>query len=237
MAFGRKGTDTLAGVPQSMSMAEPQAAVIASTADYEFEDEGERVGLIQGLGFGALALIIILILESIFSSTSLITPINGLYLNAMRVLGAVAGVVLWLWARTQPNFAENTTFRKIMVMLGMPLFGLVMFDGFAWRIADNYFFAFSSAPWEQASYPIKGSHHGRKGARDTVSIDPFQTHESADIPVPSEQYRELGFSTEGLCVAVMQRRSPSGAVEIRTDGRYNLSTPERAQIGPCTATS
>lgn len=233
MAFGRKGTDTLAGVPQSMAMAEPQTAANAMVFEESDYDDGERVGLIQGLGFGALALIAILILESIFSSTSLITPIDGLFLNAMRVLGAVAGVVLWLWARTKPNFAENTAFRKILVMLGMPLFGLVMFDGFAWRIADNYLFAFSSAPWEQASYPIKSTHHGRKGARDTVSIDPFDTHESADIPIPSDQYRELAFGAEGLCIAVMQRRSPSGAVEIRTDGRYNLSTPERAQIAPC----
>jgi hypothetical protein len=108
-----------------------------------------------------------------------------------------------------------------------------LFDGLAWRMADWWEFGMSRAAFAPATYPIQSLHHGRKGSRDTIEIDPFDTGEATHIPLPPEQYRILYGQVNAYCVTVQQRRSASGAIEIRTDGEYTLMAPDPLQLAPC----
>ena len=94
-------------------------------------------------------------------------------------------------------------------------------------------FGFSSQQFEAAQYPIEPIRWGRKGARDSIRIDPFKTGDNTDIPVNSGQYHVLRKSSSDSCVTVMQRKSKSGAIEIATNGRYMWSTPEALTVARC----
>ena len=170
--------------------------------------------------------------EALFSGTSLLTPINHQMLWGMRGLGAIAGVLLWIAMVSSERYERKGLLRDIMIALFMPLMIGFIFDSIAWRIADWYHFAGSKAAWEEVQYPIKSLHHGRKGARNTIEIDPFNTGESADIPVSSDQYYDLRSAPSSACVTVLQRRNAAGAIEIVTDGRYVMNTPKPVVISP-----
>ena len=81
--------------------------------------------------------------------------------------------------------------------------------------------------------PIESISWGRKGARDTIRIDPFKTGDNTEIPVNSDQYHVLRKSGSDSCVAVMQRKSASGAVEIKTNGGYMCNKPDDVPVTRC----
>ncbi|MFM5923898.1 MAG: hypothetical protein ACKOPG_06910 [Novosphingobium sp.] len=178
------------------------------------------------------ALVGIVWLESLLSGTALLTPINSTMLWVMRGLGAAAGLAtgIVLWSRI---VQQSSRIRATLAVLVSPLLFAVLFDGIAWRVADWAAFGFSRQAFTTAHYPIKYVSHGRKGRRDTIEIDPFGTGENADIPISDAQYDELWSNHDGLCAAVSQRRSPSGAIEILTDGEYTLHEPAPVEITPC----
>ena len=184
----------------------------------------------------AMLLVVIVVfalfwLEALFANTSLITPIDRTFLLSMRGLGALVGLALGVVIFITD--ATMNTVRKILVGLSLPFFVGFAFDGIAWRIADWWEFGLSAASFESAHYPVLRSHHGRKGAQDTLEIDPFHTGEAADIPIPAAQYDALGATASDYCVTVLQRKSASGAIEIRTDGAFTFMPPEPAQLAAC----
>lgn len=170
-------------------------------------------------------------LEALFAGTSLITPIDRTFLLSMRGLGALVGLSLGVVIFITD--ATMNAFRKVLVALSLPFFIGFVFDGIAWRLADWWEFGLSTASFEPARYPVLRSHHGRKGAQDTLEIDPFHTGEAADIPIPAAQYDALGAIASDYCVTVLQRKSASGAIEIRTDGQYKFMPPEPAALATC----
>ncbi|MFM5895845.1 MAG: hypothetical protein ACKOQM_15640, partial [Novosphingobium sp.] len=128
---------------------------------------------------------------------------------------------------------DGSLLRRGATLLFLPFMIAFGFGEIAYRIADWTEFGFSSQPFEQAQYPIESVHHGRKGARNTIQIDPFDTGDSTDIPINYDQYHKLIGASSDSCVSVMQRKSASGAIEIQTNGRYVLKEPEDVPVSRC----
>lgn len=223
--FGQRGI-TVNGEPVNVA-----ASVARSVAQSAPSAEGERVGALKIVGILFIAFLFLAWFEALLSGTSLITPINQTLLWTMRGLGLVVGIVVTVL--TVLTMTETSLFKRGITVLVCPLLIAFGFGEIAYRISDWTEFGFSSQPFEQAQYPIESIHHGRKGARNSIQIDPFDTGDSTDIPVTSEQYRALLKTSADSCVTVMQRKSPSGAIEIQTNGRYVLREPEEVPVGPC----
>jgi hypothetical protein len=183
-------------------------------------------------------------IEALFSDTSIITPINSDFLFAMRVVGATAGfgIAIAMIVFPQSDAEAVVSFgwgKKILSLIFLPLMIAFVFDCAAWRIANAREFAFTRQPFVTVTYPVEYvSQKSRRAyfvGRDHVEIDPFDTRHMTDIPIPDWQYQKYWLIKDPICVTVMSRKSPSGAVQIKTDGSANLSEPEPAQIGICPA--
>jgi len=237
-SFGRKAIPGYA--PPSappLAAAEPAAALARPFTRADF-DASTDVDL-DSPWFKRLLVILlaspllILFIDSLFSGTELITPIDHGGLVVMRGLGAVDGLLLWIMIRTQPAIRNRALPRRMIVCVACPLIMMIAFDSLSWRLANWGAFGFSDAPFETATYPIKSIDYGRKGRRDTVEIDPFKVGESSHLPLPHWQYRQLREANGFACVTVQQRRSASGAIQVRTDGQYVLREPAPLAITAC----
>lgn len=227
MTFGQKRHDL-------SSVSYEQAAMPSPVAIEEDHDEGDRVPLPIVVAGIVGALFCALLIDIALSGTALITPINHSWLSGMRLAGVAIGAGGALWLNYHAFYTMVWRFKFAMVLL-MVAFGFLAFNAVAYRLVEMREFGFSSAPFEQAIYPIKMVSHGRKGARDTLEIDPFNIKDATNIPIPAEQYDELDIDGDGRCVVVEQRRSASGAIEVRTDGSYTLSPPKPVVITDCPA--
>lgn len=223
ITFGR-ATTNLTEPPVSPQSPRVQTAA-AQPADEAKMPAWRAVLLVVIVVFGLFWL------EALFANTSLITPIDRTFLLSMRGLGALVGLALGVLIFITD--ATMNAIRKVLVALSLPFFIGFAFDGIAWRIADWWEFGLSTASFEPAQYPVLRSHHGRKGAQDTLEIDPFHTGEAADIPIPAAQYDALRASASDYCVTVLQRKSASGSIEIRTDGAFTFMPPEPAVLAAC----
>jgi hypothetical protein len=201
---------------------------------FEVDEPTDRISPLRlaAIVFGAL--LTLLCIEALFSSTSLITPIDATFLNAMRLVGFALGIPLAILTITRPHEPMGIA-KKILILLFLPF--LTGFAGgeAAWRISDWTEFAFSSAAYEPAAYPIQYASHGRKGRRDSFEIDPYDAGESTDIAVPSAQFDAIWPDYDGYCITVMQRKSASGAIEIVNDGVFTLREPAPAVLTRCGA--
>jgi hypothetical protein len=224
--FGRRRT--LLGEAPPRAAREPSKPFKARTSQSTKKRlDPVRLALLVFLGVGAL-----LGLEAIFSNTSLITPINSTFLNIMRGIGLVIGLLLGLAVVADPDVRMGIG-KKIIMILFTPIFVGFGANEAAWRIADWVDFGFSSAPFTAAQYPIKFAGFGRKGRRDSFEIDPFYLKEGTSIAVPAAQFEAIWRDYDEYCITVMQRRSASGAIEILNDGEYTLSEPAPARLTRC----
>jgi hypothetical protein len=216
----------------------PDASASGSRPSYTVEAEGisNRISALRLAGYMFGAVLTLLCIEAMLSDTSLITPIDTTFLNIMRVIGLIIGVPLALLVIAKPHQPMGIM-KKVMILLCLPL--LTGFTGgeVAWRISDWIEFGFSSAEFEPATYPIKYASHGRRGRRDSVEIDPFAVKEGTDIAVPSWQFDSIWPHQSDYCITVMQRRSASGAIEIRNDGVFTLREPAPAVLTRCNGES
>ena len=221
-----------------MTAAPTVSSPASARAPYMSENEevSSRVSArrIVACIFGGL--LALLCIEAMLSSTSLITPINTTFLNVMRVIGLVLGVPLALLVIAKPRQPMGL-FKKLVILLFLPLLTGFVGGEVAWRISDWTEFGFSSAKFEPATYPIKYASHGRRGRRDSVEIDPFAVKEGTDIAVPSWQFDAIWPHQSDYCITVMQRRSASGAIEIRNDGVFTLREPAPAVLTRCNGES
>lgn len=174
----------------------------------------------------------LLCVETMLSGTSLITPINPLFVNIMWVVGFVLGIPLAALTVLRPHKPMGVP-KMLFIFLFLPFLSAFAADGAAWRIADWTEFAFSNAQFEPATYPIKYASHGRKGRRDSFEIDPFDLKNGTDIAVPSAQFDAIWPNHDDYCITVMQRRSASGAIEILNDGVFTLNEPAPAVLTRC----
>ncbi|WP_152569449.1 MULTISPECIES: hypothetical protein [Sphingomonas] len=231
-SFGRKALPGFAPEPAPSTVAPP--AFTPTRASFDFAASSDPGPWLKR---GLLALLTlplaILFVDSLVSGTELITPIDHQGLVVMRWLGAADGLLLWLVVRKEDAIRNRTLGRRIIICVGLPLMMVLAFDALAWRLANWGAFGGSDAAFETASYPIKSLNHGRKGRRDSITIDPFGVGESSHIPIPSWQYSQLLGTASGQCVEVQQRRAASGAIQIKTDGQYVLQEPAPVRITSC----
>lgn len=239
--FGRRGV-TLNG--EGLSSSGPAPAWHSGAANAAPAEPSSLPGLAsveeyldpakpgRKLLIGVGIVLALLMLDTMLASTELITPINGTLLYVMRAIGGVLGLAagIALYSKIQER---DGSFRAVAAVLAAPLFGLVAFDALAWRMADWASFGFSSQAFEPAKYPIESISRGRKGREDTIQIDPFNTGESAEIPITRQQYQALSGTSANQCVTVMQRKAPNGAIEIKTNGSYTMTTPVTVEVTPC----
>lgn len=224
--FGRRRS-ALMGAPSGRPEPDAQPGYA-----FDADEPADRMSALRLAGIIVGALLALLCIEALFSGTSLITPINGTFLNAMRLIGFVLGIPLAILTITRPHEPMGIA-KKILILLFLPV--LTGFAGgeVAWRISDWTEFGFSSAAYEPAAYPIQYASHGRKGRRDSFEIDPFDAGEGTDIAVPSAQFDAIWPNQSDYCITVMQRKSASGAIEIVNDGVFTLREPAPAVLTPC----
>jgi hypothetical protein len=229
--FGRRGVN-LDGAPIAPERPAPTPAQPApARSSYAVGNDGFS-GWRWLVVASVFAIILLAWIEAAFSGTSLITPIDGNMLWAMRGLGAALGLIfaLVLFKRVAE---QNSTAKAVLCVAVAPLLLGFLFNEIAWRAADWAAFGFSQQTYEPAHYPIASISPGRKGRRDVISIDPFETGETTDIPVSDAQYNDLVKASASSCVTVMQRRAPSGAIEILNEGEYTLREPAPVEVSPC----
>lgn len=222
--FGQRG---------AMINGEPvnQAASARRTARPTSSDVDEPVNWLKIIGIVFVVFMLLAWLEALLAGTALITPISQTLLWSMRSFGLVVGLVVTVL--TVLTMTDASLLRRGLTVLVCPLLIAFAFGEIAYRITDWTEFGFSSQQFESAQYPIESISSGRKGARNTIRIDPFDTGDSTNIPVTKEQYHELREASANSCVTVMQRKSASGAIEIVTNGRFMLNTPEPVPVSIC----
>ena len=223
--FGQRGA-AINGEPVSQRARSAPAAPRTSA-----DTDEERTPPVRVFVLLFIALVSLFWLEALVSGTSLITPINQTLLWGMRGAGLIIGFVVSLVAVL--IMTDAALWRRGLTLLFCPFLIAFGFGEMAYRIADWAAFGFSNQQFESAQYPIKSISHGRKGARSTIQIDPFDTGDTTNIPVTADQYHVLVKSSADSCVTVMQRKSKSGAIEIATNGRYMWSTPEQVPVARC----
>ena len=223
--FGQRGA-TINGEPVSQRASSAPTAPRPST-----DTDSERTPPVRVIVLLFIAVMFLAWLEALVSGTSLITPINQTLLWGMRGAGLVIGFVVSLVAVL--IMTDTALWRRGLTLLFCPFLIAFGFGEMAYRISDWAEFGFSNQQFESAQYPIKSISDGRKGARDTIQIDPFDTGDTTNIPVMANQYHVLVKSSADSCVTVMQRQSKSGAIEIATNGKYMWSTPEQVPVARC----
>jgi hypothetical protein len=225
--FGRRGAD-LTKAPSFVAPAGPTPA--RRYEEEEYSDPSRSPFRAAAILF--LAMFGIICLEAMFSSTSLITPINSTFLNGMRGIGFVVGIPLAIFTVLKPQEPMGLL-KKMLIILFLPVLTGFSAGEIAWRVSDWTEFGFSSAAFTPASYPVTYASHGRKGRRDSFEIDPFGLKEGTDIPVPSAQFDAIWPNHSDYCITVMQRQSASGAIEIKNDGVFTLSEPAPVTLSRC----
>lgn len=223
--FGLRGA-TVNGQPVSQRARSARAAPRASS-----DGGGERSGRLGVIGILCGALVFLCWLEALLSGTALITPINQTLLWSMRGAGLAIGFAVTLLAVLAMD--DTALWHRGLTLLVCPFLIAFGSGAMAYRIADWTEFGFSNQQFEQAQYPIAAMHWGRKGARNSIEIDPFKTGDTTYIPVAADQYHALRGASSDHCVTVMQRKSKSDAIEIATNGQFMWSTPAHVPVARC----
>ena len=185
---------------------------------------------------GLAAPLVIGLIVLLGAQTALITPISGMLLNGMRLIGLTLGLGLGS-LMISASSGKLDLFRKAMVVMATAAMATMLFDGLAWRMADWQAFGGSQAEWHRAQYPIEGLSHSSKSNSSSIRIDPYHVGETAKIPITNAEYRQLRGASDGQCVTVMERRNEGGAVEIMVNGAERFGPTGRLEVKPCGETS
>jgi hypothetical protein len=179
------------------------------------------------------ALLGLLAMEAMLSTTALITPIDQALVYVTWTIGLLLGLTVSFSIHRQDTKSFGL-YHKVAMMICAPAFFWVIADSFAWRIADRLTFGFfSQAPFAPAIYPVTDANRPWKGQRAHIEINPFNLKRGVAIAVPNAQYEGIEASFEGLCVAVLQRRSANGAIHVATNGRYTWFEPKSVKLSAC----
>jgi hypothetical protein len=235
MSFGRKDESSVRGL--TVSSQTDGYGNSSSTSHSGYSSVSDVSAQSDGLNdpykkWGMLLLLLVIAFDGAFSWTEIITPIDTSWLYFMRALGALAAVGL-LWSIWEERFAHKSRSAKLSTVFFILAFGVMIFDYLAWRVWDYWEFGPSELAFETAYYPIIDMRPGSRGTRDTFLIDPYQTGSEAKLPVPSNQYQKININYKGLCVAVQQRKSPAGAVQIINYGRFTFDAPQSLDVRNC----
>jgi hypothetical protein len=204
----------------------------------QVQTTGERSETMRRDARNALILAVpflLITVEGMVTQTSIITPLNPVILWTVRAMALP--LTLWslfyIW-RTRPEaFNPMPLYKKVLLTLFAPLFCVAALEYTAWRVYDWVAFGLSDAPFETRHYPIVNTSFADNGRRHTVSINPFDQDFATDIPLPRWQREQIRIDQKGICVAVLQRTSPSGVIEIVTKGSFTAFAPPPLDIRNC----
>ncbi len=169
-------------------------------------------------------------IEAMLSGTALITPIDPLFLNLTRGAGILLGLCV-AWIAIVGSGIPLA--KRVVIIIAAPLLLGYVGGWVAWRVADRMAFGFSSDGFVPAAYPIVSADYGRRMLRPYLGINPFGTALNTNIPVPEAQFDAIRWRYRDYCIIVMQRRSPEGAIQIRTDGMITLRDPAPVLLARC----
>ncbi len=173
-------------------------------------------------------------IEAAFSKTALVTGIAPGIKWGMILAAALA--YPWLLKVSWKAITSRPPFKAVLLSLGALMAVAIYFAIAAFRIANHWEFAFSRAPWTMVWHEIADTDCGCQRHADfqtaSVTIFPYN-RKIMKIPVPDKQFEALDDNSQGMCVAVRQRQSPSGAIQIANTGDHRLTEPKWADIRPC----
>lgn len=200
--------------------------------------KGNRLQMLEwnvGHVYLIVGILAALLIEGLVSDTALITPLPRWIAYSMMTLGVLFTV--YLLKISWNVLSDMPRIRAILVSLGALCLIVSLSYYASWRIANHWEFAASNMGWQTAYYPIVGKDDGRGRKsffeRATVSINPYGTVES-EVPITNAQHMDLvveGY--EQKCVAVLQRQSASGAVQIKEAGRRGITKAKFRDIRAC----
>lgn len=201
-----------------------------------------------GLWLGGifLALAAVTVFEVSFSQTELLTPIARTWYAIPMLFGFVLGV--WTMIYFRKRFASYIDANAALpwsrrsglpgtMMVVVPLMCMVWLGGLGDRFANHASFFGATADFETHYYPILSVYSGKTRGRElrhnpTITINPFG-NSGVKLSISRAQYLALADGYDGLCVAVRQRRSPSGAVQIFSAGSYAAPPTPHRNVRPC----
>jgi hypothetical protein len=117
-------------------------------------------------------LCVLLLLEALFSSTALITPISQNLVYGLWAVGLLVGLaVSFCITRLEPKIF-GLYYKIVLIIYALGVFWACG-DGFAWRIADRLAFGFfPKSPFTPAIYPVADTNKPWKGQRASIEINP-----------------------------------------------------------------
>lgn len=213
-----------------------EAFVPAQVLNRVLAAERRRQRLINMLFLFAVALGVALWLEPYVTGAELVTPLSPWLLWPIRMLGLVLGLAVMFWLDPPGNARWPERIRRVVLFLLIPALGGLAMNSLTWRAARWLEFGLSDQPYGEATYALSGRFDvvgGQRTWKRGVRIDPFGTGEPLYIRIPPQQSHVVSLSRERLCITVRQRRSSSGAIEVKTDPWRPFRTPAVKEIKPC----
>jgi hypothetical protein len=182
-----------------------------------------------------------LCVDGFFSETAIITPLNPTAMWVVRLSGMIISIVL-IPAFLKSKTGERSKIGIVVTCLGLPLMCAAVAEYGAWRVYNHASFAFSDAPYQTAYYPVQSLNGRGGGGRRTrwlgrsnqVLIDPYDAGSfQTSINIPRWQFDQFVGERRALCIAVQERISSAGAIQIISKGETLFYAPEPQDIRVC----
>jgi len=174
------------------------------------------------------------LLDGLVARTELITPINPVFLWGMALLGAGLGFVVGESVRLVKRWPKIGLFVNPLVG---SLFFCAMFVYAAWRIANWWEFPSGSNNFSIVYHEIEKIHdRTRRSSYRYVEINPYDLALPPKVHISPEDFmtiKQLNLHHKSICIGVNQRRSTTGAIEMKSVRCRFMACPV-GNIRPCT---
>lgn len=181
-----------------------------------------------------IVMVALLAIESMLSKTALLTPMPRWIVWGMTVSALL--VSAWLLKISWNVITDRSVIKAFFISLAVMSAVAIYFALAAPRIANHWVFAFSDAEWGTAWYKITDADCGcgRRSKFKAASVK-ISTYGGTpeDIAIPNDQFDDLVGETRSMCIAVKQRQSSSGAMQIAGVGNHRLGKVPPVSIRPC----
>ena len=173
-------------------------------------------------------------LDGLLAQTELITPINQVFLWGMALMGVGLGFVVGDSVKVVKRWPKIGLL--VNPLIGM-LFFCAMFIYAAWRIANWWEFPMSGNNFSTAFHKIEKVHdRTRRSSYRYVEINPYDLAFPPKVHISPQNFatiKQLNLHHKSICIGVNQRRSTTGAIEMKSVRCRFVACPV-GNIRPCT---